>query len=689
MDLMDSSQNISVLTNEFIRDIGTARVLDAVKYVAGIGVSINPELNDRMMIRGFLDSKPTIDGFTSDLPQNTDPVIIERIEVIKGPNAIIAPSGTTPGGLVNNVTKRPLFTNKGSLSYQVGRFNYNRVEMDANYVVRPDKLAVRVVGAFTDTDTYMKHGFNQNITVMPMLTYRISPTTELTVQVQAANGAVINSGSILSVYAVGRNNIRHLDGAPRNFGMLGRNMPGHGSYQMGRFFFTSKITDKLSTRVSGRWSKYKNAYHYLTVSAPLDATGANAEVVKLNPITGKYEWDGVTFNDNPRFTLAGGLTSQTGDLANLQNDFVFEHSGTSWKSQTIAGWALNYQGETNAGRRHLPNTTLYDFTDPNYTPPDSYTFAPNWQSHASLRTRTHQAYLYQIVNLFDDHLVLSGSVSQNRYFNDNNNNLTPARIQQKTDVTLLSGGVVYKVNPGVSLFYGYSEQEILGAPNPITGIPAHTRPSRQHEGGVRVKLFDGRLYATLSYFDILQDNLYTQDWRNFQQPYPTLPYPATRTNFTSKGFEFEFTWAPTKNFSVIGSYTDFEIRDADNMRRSNVAERTAAIWGSYTFSETGPLHGLTVGLGANYVGDRPSDNGPVYTSPPLGFAPVRAQPQIQMPSYILAEAHASYRFNKHWKAQLTIHNLLNKEYVVYYIRSFRGVGLSTPINPKLSIRYEF
>jgi len=687
-DLMDSTQSISVLTNEFINDIGTARVLDAVKYVAGVGSGVNPDLNDLIAIRGFLNGSRAINGISANLIQNIDPIIIDRVEVVKGPNAIISPAGS-PGGLVNNVTKRPLFINKGHLSYQVGRYDSNRAEVDANYVVRPNKLAVRIVAAFTDADSYAKHKFYQNVTVMPMFTYRISPTSEFTAQFHAVNGSVVDAGTMVSLYAVGRSNIRTLDGAPRNFGLVGRNINRHENAQIGHFLFTAQITDKLSTRLTGRLGEYRNTFPFQVPSDALDVTGAPGEVVKLNHITGQWEWDGVTRNDNPRYTFAGGKEWGRTHRGHIQNDFVFDHSGTSWKSQTIAGWALNYSGTTSTRRSSLPDATLYDFTAPNYTPP-TYTLSPVWALHSSLRNRSNQAYLYQIVNLFDDHLVLSGSLSQNRYFNDTKNNLSSARTQQKSEATLLGGGFVYKVTPGVSIFYGYSEQEVLGAANPNAGIPAHTRPSRQHEVGVRLKLFDGRLYTTFSYFDILQDNLYTSDWRNFRLPLPDLPYPAVRSNRSSKGFEFEFTWSPTKSLSIIGSYTDFENRDTENMRLDNVAERMAALWGSYTFSEKGPLRGLTVGLGVNYVGERPSDSNGFWTSPPPGFDPVRVQPVVWLPAYTHVEANVSYRFSTHWKAQLTVHNLLNEDYIISYgSGGVRIAWVSTPINPRLTLRYEF
>jgi len=683
MNLMDSTQSISVLTNEFLRDIDTTQLLDAVKYTAGISVSNSSNIMDIMNIRGFQDyGRSTVDGLTQAIYINQDPIIIERIEVVKGPNAILAPQGL-PGGVVNNVTKKPLFTNKGSASYQVGRYDSNRAEVDANYVVKEDKLALRVVGAVTDADRYLKDTAYQNITVMPMLTYRFNQAAELTAQVIAFNGNASDGQSPMSPYAAGRSNIRILDGIPRDFGMLGRNLTRHESGQRVQLFFTSQITDKLSTRVAAKWAERSARVSAMDLGKLYDASGNEAPVVELNPITGEWEWNG-TFNDNPRYTLPGSVAWITSDFANLQNDFVFEHDAQGWKSQTVAGYAINYSSEHNRGKDHTPSALL-DFKDPNYTPP-LYTLQPNWSYNFSSVNRSNQVYLYQVFTLFDDRLVLSGSLSQNRYFSSNKENLGTSYTPEKAEATLPSAGIVYKITPEVSLYYGYSEQEILGAANLVQLIPSHTSPTRQHEGGLRLKLFDGRLYATFAYFDILQDGVWSESTENYVDP--TAPKkPALRSTRTSKGFEFEFAWSPTKNISVIGSYTDFKNRDQDNMVYANTAERMAGVWGSYSFSEAGPLRGLSFGVGANYVGERAGDTQGSYTTPPPGFQPVRVQPVFWLPSYTVVEANASYRFNKHWRAQLVVKNLLDRDYIQGGFN--HNVIVSTPFNPKLTIRYEF
>jgi len=692
MDLMEATQGISVVTNEFMTDVGTIRILDAVKYVAGVSINNQPTSMDTMNVRGFQSfGNSTVDGFTQYNESTLDPIIIERIEVLKGPNAILSPQGL-PGGIVNSVTKRPLFTNTGHISYQVGRWNANRAELDANYVVRPEKLAVRVVAAFTDSDGYGKVLNHQDITVMPMLTYRLSPTTDFTIQTHMYNARSLTSvGAPVSIYAYGRNNVRLQEGVRRDFKYTGNHHTRHQHGSNTRFFLTSQITDKLSMRLAGHWGAQARNTGFITASF------ANIEVVKLDPITGEWVWDGVSRNDSPTYNLGGGHGWSRSNSGNLQNDFLYEHNAGSWKSKSVVGYAINYGSGSGKGRNYVPDPTNYDFTDPNFTSP-SYTLEPTWNGHSSSWSRSHQVYLYQVFNLFEDRLVLSGGLTRLRYGGHGRDNLDPEGKNQppkpadwpaekRPESLLPSAGVVYKITPAVSLYYGFTKQELPGGSDPKQNIPPHSVPSTQHEGGVRVRLFDGKLYATLAYFDIVQENLYTSDWRNFMTPKPNPEWPATLANRTAKGVEFEFTWAPTKSFSVIGSYTDLENRDQDNMRHSNVPETTAAIWGSYTFSETGPLRGLSAGIGATYVGDRPGETNGLWTEPPPGFEPVRVQPMIWNPSYTVVEANVSYRFKKHWLAQLNIHNLFDRDYIA---GSFlRGLFVSHPINPKLTIRYEF
>jgi len=82
--------------------------------------------------RGFATRGQTIDGFNSDAQINLDPIIVDRYEIVKGPNAILSPAGV-PGGTINLVTKKPVFGDFGFISGEVGRFDGDRIETRVSY----------------------------------------------------------------------------------------------------------------------------------------------------------------------------------------------------------------------------------------------------------------------------------------------------------------------------------------------------------------------------------------------------------------------------------------------------------------------------------------------------------------------------------------------------------------------------
>ena len=104
--IFDSPQTINVVTEALLKDVGAVRILDALKYIPGVTESTLPNGLDRLTVRGFQIDGATVDGFYDITQGNVDPLTIDRLEVVKGPNAILSPTGS-PGGTINNVTKKP------------------------------------------------------------------------------------------------------------------------------------------------------------------------------------------------------------------------------------------------------------------------------------------------------------------------------------------------------------------------------------------------------------------------------------------------------------------------------------------------------------------------------------------------------------------------------------------------------
>ncbi len=704
--LMDSSQSVSVITQELIGDIGAGRVVDAAKYVSGVTESTIPNAQDRTTIRGFQNDGATVDGFGYFSFANLDPVLIERVEVVKGPNAIIAPQGV-PGGTVNNVTKKPLFKNQGSISYQIGRYSANRAELDVNRVAVAGKLAVRVVAAAQDADDYGDNNFHKSFVAMPMFTYRFGPKTELTVQLEAYKWTALNFNGLPLALEVGTNDTpRVIASVPRDYVAQSKDITRDQSAVHARAFFTTSFTEDFSMRL------VMNAInsHAESKQTNIGAVGSNSvtgtqQVTILNPQTGTFVWNGVTV-PNPLFSLGGNVNDQHREYFDLNNDYLYELKNGSVKWTVIGGLAVNYAATLNEKVQNYTFLTTPAQTTLPLAVREPYTLT-NFTGLNTRHFRNVQFYLSQQFGFFDNRLLVSGGISRNYYLSENLNLLEPAnpatgipngaRLNVKPKVWLPSAGAVVKINKNISLYYGFAKQATAINPNlarnTTTGVVYNSnafdlQSSVQHEVGIRTQQFNNTLYATLSFFDIHQNNFSIPNPLNSAVPSPVPPAPPLFFDRVARGTELEVKYAVTKEFSLVGSGTVMTNRDANNMPFRGTAEQAGALWANYSFAKGSTLQGLSAGLGFDYMSKRAGDNTGGATSASTPANVIRQQPSFWLPARTLVNANITYQYNEAWKAQLNIDNLLNKE----YIQSSTGrtnLWAGAPINARLKVTFSF
>src|SRR5690606_14959149 len=102
-----------------------------------------------------------VNGVVSIASASPDPINLETIEVIKGPSgSLYGGAAIGFGGLINNVTKKPLDTLGGRVNYIVGSFDQHRVTADVYGPLSKDrKWLGRVNTAYTSTGTFQDAGF--------------------------------------------------------------------------------------------------------------------------------------------------------------------------------------------------------------------------------------------------------------------------------------------------------------------------------------------------------------------------------------------------------------------------------------------------------------------------------------------------------------------------------------------------
>jgi len=126
---------------------------DVMRYVPGVSVHQGENNRDQIIIRGNSSSADFyIDGVRDDVQYYRDLYNVERIEALKGPNAMIFGRGGA-GGVVNRVMKSAGFQPLGELSLQGGMNGHKRATADVNRALH-GKVAFRANGMFEDSGSF-------------------------------------------------------------------------------------------------------------------------------------------------------------------------------------------------------------------------------------------------------------------------------------------------------------------------------------------------------------------------------------------------------------------------------------------------------------------------------------------------------------------------------------------------------
>jgi outer membrane receptor protein involved in Fe transport len=129
-DLRNVPMPINVLTDEFLRDIDATDLLEAARFsTGGRGMPTGDNDQQAYQFRGFRSQYQTRNLFVWQAP--ADAYNIERIDIAKGPNALLFGS-SEPGGVANFNTKRAHFTNRNGVTFRVGSWDQYRGTLDVN-----------------------------------------------------------------------------------------------------------------------------------------------------------------------------------------------------------------------------------------------------------------------------------------------------------------------------------------------------------------------------------------------------------------------------------------------------------------------------------------------------------------------------------------------------------------------------
>jgi catecholate siderophore receptor len=145
--LRDVPQTISILTERQIEDQALLTIGDVLRYVPGAMIGQGEGHRDQITLRGNNSTADFfVDGLRDDVQYYRGLYNVERVEVLKGPNAMIFGRGGG-GGVLNRVLKRPAANPFMRGSGSADRFGGYLADFDLNHPFG-DIAAVRVNGVY-------------------------------------------------------------------------------------------------------------------------------------------------------------------------------------------------------------------------------------------------------------------------------------------------------------------------------------------------------------------------------------------------------------------------------------------------------------------------------------------------------------------------------------------------------------
>jgi iron complex outermembrane receptor protein len=642
VSLLETPQSVVVLNRELVDDIAAGRTFDALKYVAGVTAGNVNYAQDRATLRGLVATDNYVDGVLMLFGEtNADPVLIERIEVIKGPAPILFANGPA-AGLINKVSKSPLAEARISAKVTVGSFDANRAEFDLTGPLTADKkLLYRLVAVRQDSDGFYDRTYTKRWVFAPMLTYRFSATSEVTLKYDTTETA-FGSYNGLPLDRLTRQIIavdpktNYAD--PTNF----------RTDRLSRLALagTTQITNWLGARLAltGVWVGVDREESRVGGRAATGVTGQAAEFFGTLPVTG----DRTTLLRNSQYFKreSVGLT--------LQNDYVARYRTGPLEHTTLTGFEWRH-GDWN----RLGTALVYDSINPFGALPATIPARGAVNQRFDEVSADRKFYALQEVGLLERRVLLSGGVTRNfnRFRALNTLAATNTPTYRRAQATTWQGGIVGKVSSDVSLFGGYNESFQPNNSLDTAGRQLPNLEGKQTEIGVKAKLWQDRVRVTAAWFDI--------EASTSRAAPPGRPIGAVDfATQTSRGVDADVAVSLNRSWDVIASAARFDLKDSTTVTFPNVSETTASAWVRRAWRD-GAAKGLVMGVGANYQSSRDGTAGPnrdgtgsVFNSPANNFANVT----FGLPSRTVVDALVAYEWQT-WRFAVNVDNAFDKDYV--------------------------
>jgi len=658
--LRETPQAIMVLDAEILENAGVTRLADALDLSASLARQNNfGGLWDNYAVRGFagdenLPSGYLVNGFNAGrgFGGPRDLSGIERIEILRGPNAALLGRGE-PGGTINLITKKPEFEVEGAVNASIGSFETYRVDGDWTGPLN-DVFAVRLNGYYENAGSFRDTLESTRYGIMPSALWRITENTSLSYELERTrqeipfDRGVLAVNNRLGVVPVGR-----FLGEPGD-GPLKADATGH---QL-----------QLQHEFSDDWSLLLGAGYRET-----DLEGFSTEA-ELAGSRQRLLTDGQTLSRQRRFRdYEATHTVFRGELSGRFSTGQFEHRiliGADKDTFENSQLFLRVRPGSAAGQTPQSGNQINIF-NPVYGQFPLPTPGP--QTNRLDELGAWGFYVQDQVRLTDRLQVRLGA-RYDDFTNESLNRTTGARTSVSDDKVSPQIGIVFDATDALTLYAAYGQGFRQNSGADFAGRPFEPEESESAEIGARFDI--AGLQATLAVFSMTKTNILTADPVN-------AGFSIAIGEARSQGVEVDLAGELPGGVNVWLSYAYVDAQAANDVldfnfaltirsgdRLINVPEHTLSLTASKGFE----LGGRDLELGGSllYVGERLGETATTF----------------ELPSYTTLRLFGSYALTDALEIAAEVNNLADEE---YYTNSFSRLWVApgAPRNATVTLRYRF
>lgn len=614
--LRDVPQAVTVVPRAVIEDQAMESLGDVVRFVPGVTMGQGEGNRDQPVFRGIGSTGDFfVDGIRDDIPYYRDLYNIERVEVLKGPNAMIFGRGGS-GGVLNRVTRQAQWEDIGEATLRLGSWKERRATADFG---RPlsDSAAFRVTGVYERSDSYRDWFGLERYGVNPTLAWRAGERTTVRLGYEHFKDERTADRGVPSFRG------RPVDVDPSTF---------FGNPDLSNTWARVDALDVVVDHDFGnglkltnhaRWAKYEKFYQNVFPGA-VDASGTMVSIAAYN-----HRTDRTNFFDQTdlRYRATSGsiahellfgaeIGRQTTDNIRFSGDFSGFPGGrlsVPIASPVTFATVPFIQKATDADNRSTANVAALYVQD-------QIELSNHWQAIAGLRFDRFEVEL-------DDHRDGS-SLS-------NTDHLVSPRV-----------GLVYKPIEPLSLYASYTVAYQPRSGDQLGSLTAANRSLdpeefRNVEVGAKWDL-SSRLSATAAIYRLERANVAVTD-----------PNDPTRSLLVdgqhAQGLELTLAGRLAPNWRVIGGYAyqdgEYDSTQSSTIRKGNrlaqLPRHSFSLWNRYDFDAKWGAGLGVIASSALYAG---ADNA------------------VTLPGFARVDAALYYEVSRDVRVQLNVENLFDREY---------------------------